>query len=58
VRFEASLPNECWQSDETHWRLADGSQVEICNFIDDHSRLAVASPVLATATAPAVLKVF
>ena len=58
VRFEASLPNECWQSDVTHWRLAEGTQVEIVNFIDDHSRLAVASRVLATATAPAVLKVF
>src|SRR5436190_3979335 len=21
VRFEAALPNECWQSDVTHWRL-------------------------------------
>ncbi len=24
VRFEAQLPNECWQSDVTHWRLEDG----------------------------------
>jgi transposase len=24
IRFEATLPNECWQSDVTHWRLADG----------------------------------
>jgi len=58
VRFEASLPNECWQSDVTHWRLKDDAQVEIVNFIDDHSRLAMASRVLRTATAPAVLKVF
>jgi transposase InsO family protein len=57
-RFEATLPNECWQSDVTHWRLADGTEVEIVNFIDDHSRLAVASRVLATASAPAVLRVF
>jgi transposase InsO family protein len=57
-RFEASLPNECWQSDVTHWRLASGAEVEIVNFIDDHSRLAVASRVLARATAPAVLEVF
>ncbi len=27
-RFEAAAPNECWQSDFTHWRLADGSEVE------------------------------
>jgi transposase InsO family protein len=58
IRFEAQLPNECWQSDVTHWRLRDGTEVEIVNFIDDHSRLAVASQVLATATAPAVLRVF
>ena len=24
-RFEAVQPNETWQSDFTHWRLADGS---------------------------------
>jgi uncharacterized protein DUF955 len=42
----------------THWRLADGSEVQIVNFIDDHSRLVVASRVLASATAPAVLEVF
>jgi transposase InsO family protein len=57
-RFEAALPNECWQSDVTHWRLAGGAEVEIVNFIDDHSRLAVASRVLRRATAPAVLEVF
>lgn len=28
VRFEAALPNERWQSDVTHWRLAGGSQVD------------------------------
>jgi transposase InsO family protein len=58
VRFEAQLPNECWQSDVTHWRLGDGTEVDICNFLDDHSRLAVASAVLATATAPRVLEIF
>ena len=58
VRFEAKLPNECWQSDVTHWALADGTGVEIVNFIDDHSRLAVASRALPTATAHTVLEVF
>jgi transposase InsO family protein len=58
VRFEAKLPNECWQSDVTHWALSDGTGVEIVNFIDDHSRLAVASRVLTTATAHKVLEVF
>jgi len=58
VRFEAQLPNERWQSDATHWRLADGSEMEIVNFIDDHSRLAVASRVFPRATAPKVLALF
>jgi transposase InsO family protein len=42
-RFTADAPNERWQLDITHYRLADGSEVEILNMIDDHSRLAVAS---------------
>jgi transposase InsO family protein len=58
IRFEAQLPNECWQSDVTHWRLAEGTEVEIVNFLDDHSRLAVASAAMGRATAPAVLEVF
>ena len=37
-RFAAAQPNECWQSDFTHWRLADGTDVEILNWLDDHSR--------------------
>jgi transposase InsO family protein len=38
IRFEAAAPNELWQSDFTHWRLADGTEVEIINWLDDHSR--------------------
>ena len=37
-RFEADTPNELWQSDMTHWQLADGTEVEICSWLDDHSR--------------------
>src|ERR1700757_2964206 len=37
-RFEAAQPNQCWQSDFTHWQLADGTEVEILNWLDDHSR--------------------
>jgi transposase InsO family protein len=37
-RFAAEQPNECWQSDFTHWTLADGSDFEILNWLDDHSR--------------------
>jgi transposase InsO family protein len=43
VRFEADQPNERWQLDITHWALADGTDVEILNLLDDHSRLAVGS---------------
>ncbi|MBB2975169.1 transposase InsO family protein [Microbacterium endophyticum] len=38
IRFEAAQPNETWQSDFTHWRLANGQDVEILNWLDDHSR--------------------
>jgi len=38
IRFEAAQPNETWQSDFIHWRLADGTEVEILNWLDDHSR--------------------
>lgn len=38
-RFEALQPNETWQSDFTHWRLADGTDIEIVNWLDDHSRM-------------------
>ncbi|MEW6058881.1 MAG: helix-turn-helix domain-containing protein [Actinomycetota bacterium] len=43
IRFEAEMPNERWQADITHWRLASGGEVEILNVIDDHSRLLVGS---------------
>ncbi|QEO08791.1 IS481 family transposase [Protaetiibacter larvae] len=38
VRFEAAQPNGTWQSDFTHWHLADGTDIEILNWLDDHSR--------------------
>ena len=37
VRFEASLPNECWQSDVTHWRLVDGTEVSVAVAPDESS---------------------
>jgi len=43
LRFEADQPNERWQADITHWSLADGTEVEILNVIDDHSRFLLAS---------------
>ena len=44
-----------WQSDVTMWALKDGTQVEILNFLDDFSRLCVASKVLAVTSAPDVV---
>jgi transposase InsO family protein len=43
VRFSAEMPNERWQADITHWRLVGGTEVEIVDVIDDHSRFLVAS---------------
>jgi transposase InsO family protein len=51
IRFEAKLPNETWQLDSTPWQLADESPVEILNFLDDRSRLALASKALVTVKA-------
>jgi transposase InsO family protein len=58
VRFVAALPNELWQTDVTHVNLADGRQVEILNFLDDHSRLCVASKVFVITRAPDVVHTF
>ena len=58
VRFEASLPNERWQADATDWHLADGARVEILNFVDDHSRLFVASVAFPTIKAADALETF
>jgi transposase InsO family protein len=58
VRFEAELPNECWQADATHWTLADGTSVEVLNVIDDYSRLCVASVAFRTIKAADVAATF
>lgn len=58
IRFAADLPNQLWQGDLTLWALADGTQVEILNLIDDHSRLLVASDVLPRFKAADVLHSF
>ena len=58
VRFEATLPNECWQSDITHVLLADGTEVEVLNFLDDHARLCPASRAKEIFTSHDVTDVF
>ena len=58
IRFEAKLPNETWQVDATPWRLADGAPVEILNFLDDRSRVALASSCFPSVKARDVARVF
>ena len=42
----------------THWQLADGTGVEIINFIDDYSRAVLCSSVVSVATAAEVVRRF
>jgi transposase InsO family protein len=56
-RFEAAMPNECWQSDATHWRLAEDTDVEIVNVIDDHSRVCIASRAVPVTTAADLVRI-
>jgi transposase InsO family protein len=58
IRFEAEMPNETWQSDFTHHRLADGSDTEIITWLDDHSRLALRVTAYRRITGPIVLEEF
>lgn len=62
IRFEAEQPNETWQSDFTHYRLADqvaqGTDVEVITWLDDHSRYALHISAHARITAPIVHTTF
>ncbi len=58
IRFEAELPNECWQADFTHWRLADGTDIEILSWLDDHARYALSVTAHQPVTGAAVLDTF
>src|SRR4051794_23960294 len=58
LRFESELPNETWQADITHWQLADGTVVEILDFIDDHSQVIVGARVLNVFKAQDVVDTF
>ncbi len=57
-RFVYDRPNECWQIDDTQWKLADGSVVRIIEIIDDHSRLCVASTAVTSVTTGIAWQVF
>jgi transposase InsO family protein len=58
TRFQAAQPNECWQSDFTHWTLADGSEVEILNWLDDHSRFLLTCTAYQRVAGPDVVASF
>ena len=58
VRFQADLPNGCWQADFTHYRLADGTDVEILTWLDDCSRYALSVTAHRRVTGSVVLATF
>jgi transposase InsO family protein len=63
VRFEAEMPNECWQSDFTHYRLtgrdgSPGADCEILTWLDDCSRYALSVTAHRRVTGPTVLATF
>jgi transposase InsO family protein len=58
IRFEASLPNECWQSDFTHYRLADGQDAQILTWLDDCTRYTISLTAHQAVTTPIVVATF
>lgn len=58
IRFEASLPNECWQSDFTHYRLTGGRDVQILTWLDDCTRFALSLTAHTAVTTPIVVATF
>ena len=56
--FQMAQPNEMWQSDFIHWRLRDGSDVEILNWLDDHSRYLLSCTAHQPVTGDTVVAVF
>jgi transposase InsO family protein len=58
VRFQAEQPNEMWQADFTHYRLATGVDVEILSWLDDHARHALSVTAHPGVTGPIVVDTF
>lgn len=63
IRFQADLPNECWQADFTHFRLTrhdgcPGSDVEILSWLDDCSRYALSITAHHRVTGQSVVATF
>ena len=58
LRIVTEQPNELWQSDFTHYPLADGTDTEILSWLDDHSRYALQVTCHLPVTGPVVLAAF
>jgi transposase InsO family protein len=58
MRVAAEQPNECWQSDFTHYVLADGAGAEILTWLDAHSRLALSVTARHAVTGPDMVASF
>jgi transposase InsO family protein len=58
LRFAMAQPNEMWQSDFIHWQLADSTDVEILNWLDDHSRYLLSATVHQPVTGDDVVAAF
>lgn len=62
TRFEAAMPNECWQSDFTHYPLTDTRAfpkgVEIITWLDDCTRYALHITAHRAITTPIVKATF
>ncbi len=62
IRFEAAMPNECWQSDFTHYPLTDTTTfphgIEIITWLDDCTRYALHTSAHRAITTPVVTTTF
>ena len=58
IWFQVDLPNEMWQTDMTHWRLANSNDAEILSWLDDHSRYALSVTAHQRVSTPVVVTRF
>ena len=63
IRFAATIPNQTWQSDFTHYRLTQpngtpGSDTEILSWLDDCTRYGLSVTAHTRVTGPIVLAAF
>jgi transposase InsO family protein len=62
IRFQAAMPNECWQSDFTHYPLTDTTAfpkgIEIITWLDDCTRYALHVSAHRAITTPIVTATF